>query len=283
MVKFGPSGNDSSFYEQGYKKSIEAPKWLKEVMRLDLYEYSFGRGITLSLETAKEIGEQAKLYGIEMSVHAPYFINFGNPSLESREKSIQYVLDSLKYLRAFGGKKLVVHPGTQLKQTRQEAMKNALEGVEQLVERVYKEGYSDMYICLETMGKTQQLGTVEEIMELCKIDKILMPTLDFGHINALTQGSLKTKEDFKHIIDLVKEELGEYRAKNVHVHFSKIEYGLKGEIMHLTLDDQIYGPEFEPLAEVIKEYNLTPTIISESRDIMAQDAKKLKNIYLNTK
>ena len=282
MAKFGPSGNDILFYEQGYKKSTEAPKWLSE-MGLDLYEYSFGRGIIISIETAKEIGEQAKLHGIEMSVHAPYFINFGNPSLESREKSIQYVLDSLKFLRAFGGKKLVVHPGTQLKQTREEAMKNAFEGVEQLVERVYQAGYSDMFICLETMGKNQQLGTVKEVVELCKIDKILMPTLDFGHINSVTQGSLKTKEDFKNVIDQVKEGLGEYRAKNVHIHFSKIEYGLKGEIVHLTLADTIYGPEFEPLAEVIKEYGLTPTIISESKEIMAQDAKKLKNIYVNTK
>jgi deoxyribonuclease-4 len=282
MVKFGPSGNDKLFYEQGYKKSTQAPKWLKE-MGLDLYEYSFGRGITASLETAKEIGKEAKKHGIEMSVHAPYFINFGNPSLEAREKSIQYVLDSLKYLRAFGGKKLVVHPGSQLKQTREQAMKNALEGVEQLVERVYQAGYSDMFICLETMGKTQQLGTVEEIVELCKIDKILIPTLDFGHINALTQGSLKTKDDFKRVIDLVKEGLGEYRAKNVHIHFSKIEYTEKGEKVHLTLADTIWGPEFEPLASVIKEYGLTPTIISESKEIMAQDALKLKTMYQETK
>lgn len=282
MVKFGPSGNDILFYEQGNKKSLEAPKWLKE-MGLDLYEYSFGRGITTSIETATEIGLEAKKHGIEMSVHAPYFINFGNPSLESREKSIQYVLDSLKYLRAFGGTKLVVHPGTQLKQTREEAMKNAIAGVEELVERVYQAGYSDMFICLETMGKMQQLGTVEEIVELCKIDKILMPTLDFGHINCIKQGSLKTEDDFRSVLNLVKEELGEYRAKNVHIHFSKIEYGSKGEIMHLTLEDTIYGPEFEPLAKVLKEDGYTPTIISESRDIMAQDAYKLKKIYLNTK
>jgi len=282
MVKFGPSGNDILFYEEGYKKSTEAPKWLKE-KGLDLYEYSFGRGITIGEETAKEISEKAKEYGIEMSVHAPYFINFGNPGLEQREKSIQYVLDSLKFLRIFGGKKLVVHPGTQLKQTREEAMKNALKGVEELVERVYQAGYSDMYICLETMGKTQQLGTVEEIVELCKIDKILMPTLDFGHINSVTQGSLKEENDYKRIFDLIKENLGEYRLKNLHIHFSKIEYGDKGEIKHLTLDDKIYGPEFEPLAKVIKEYDLSPTIISESRDIMAQDSLKLKNIYKNTK
>ena len=280
MIKFGPSGNDELFYNEGNKKSTEAPKWLK-AMGLDLYEYSFGRGITIGAETAREIGQEAKKAGIEISVHAPYFINFGNPSLEAREKSIQYVIDSLKLLREFGGKKLVVHPGTQLKEDRETAFKCALEGVEQLVERVYAEGYSDMFICLETMGKTQQLGTVEEVVELCKIDKILLPTVDFGHVNAVTQGSLKTEADFRRIIDLIRSELGEFKANNFHIHFSKIEYTAKGEKVHLTLADTVYGPEFEPLAKVLKEYGLTPTIISESKDIMAQDALKLKNIYKN--
>jgi deoxyribonuclease-4 len=281
MVKFGPSGNDEAFYEEGYKESTQAPKWLND-KGLNLYEYSLGRGIRISEAKAKKIAEKAKENNIEISVHAPYYINFANPSLEAREKSIQYVLDSLRILKAFGGKKLVVHPGTQLKQERQTAFKNTAEGVEEMVERVYQEGYSDMFVCLETMGKTRQIGTVEEIVELCKIDKILMPTLDFGHINAVTQGSLKTKEDFKNVIDTVKNGLGEYRTKNMHIHFSKIEYTPKGEKVHLTLEDTVYGPEFEPLAEVIKEYGLTPTIISESKNIMAQDALKLKNIYKNT-
>ena len=73
--------------------------------------------------------------------------------------------------------------------------------------------------------------------------------------------------------------LGEYRTKNVHIHFSKIEYSSKGEVKHLTLADTKYGPEFEPLARVIKKYNLEPTVICESKGIMAIDAMKLKDIY----
>ena len=81
------------------------------------------------------------------------------------------------------------------------------------------------------------------------------------------------------ILDAVYNELGEYKAKNLHIHFSKIEYSSKGEIRHLTLDDTVYGPEFEPLAKVIKQMGLEPTIISESRGMMMEDAIKLKNIY----
>ena len=45
--------------------------------------------------------------------------------------------------------------------------------------------------------------------------------------------------------------LGEEKTKNTHIHFSKIMYGAKGEIKHLTFADDVYGPEFEPLAEII--------------------------------
>ena len=56
MVKFGPSGNDKLFYEEGHKTTAEAFKWVKN-LGLDLYEYSFGRGITLSDQTAIEYGK----------------------------------------------------------------------------------------------------------------------------------------------------------------------------------------------------------------------------------
>ena len=71
MIKFGPSGNSDSFYEQGGKRTAEAMKWIKD-MGLNAYEYSCGKGVRISDETAAEIGEQARANGIEVSVHAPY-------------------------------------------------------------------------------------------------------------------------------------------------------------------------------------------------------------------
>ena len=144
---------------------------------------------------------------------------------------------------------------------------------------MYLEGYGNLYICPETIGKSQQLGSVKEIVELCKFDKCLIPTLDFGHINAVTNGGIKTADDYRKILDYVYNELGEFKAKNLHIHFSKIEYTSKGEVKHLTLDDEMYGPEFEPLAKVIKQMGLEPTIICESKGMMMEDALKMKKIY----
>ena len=77
--------------------------------------------------------------------------------------------------------------------------------------------------------------------------------------------------------------MGEDKTKNCHIHFSKIEYTQKGEVKHLNLDDNVYGPDFEPLAKVIDKYKLTPTIICESKQRMMEDALLLSNIYKNIK
>ena len=129
------------------------------------------------------------------------------------------------------------------------------------------------------MGKLAQIGTLEEVVAFCKIDNCFVPAIDFGHINAREQGSLKTVNDFKSRLEYMIAELGYERIKHFHVHFSKIMYGAKGEIKHLTFEDCEYGPEFEPLAIALKELKLEPYIVSESAGTQSDDAVAMKRIY----
>ena len=218
-------------------------------------------------------------YNISMSIHAPYYINFATPTDEMVEKSYDYVLNSLHKLRLVGGNRLIVHPASQGKMTREEAVTLCKKRLSILKDKIIEAGFGDMYICIETMGKSAQIGTYEEVLDFCTIYDKYIPTFDFGHINALTQGTLKAKEDYRKIIDRSIEVIGRERTEIAHVHFSKIEYSTKGEVKHLTLEDNIYGPEFEPLAEVMKEYNLHNTVICESKEYMGRDAMILKSIY----
>ena len=167
MIKFGPSGNSDEFYEEGYSKSTEAPKWLND-KGLSAYEYSFGRGIILNDETALKIAEECKKYNIEISVHAPYYINFANTSDEMAEKSYNYVLASLRMLKLLGGKHCVVHPATVGKLSRDEAFELTKKRLKELAIRIRENGFADMKVCLETMGKNNQIGTYKEIIEFCK-------------------------------------------------------------------------------------------------------------------
>lgn len=281
MVKFGPAGNDELFYSEGYKSSLDAPQWLNK-KGLTAYEYAFTRGVTLSDETAKQLGEKAKQYNIEISVHAPFYINFANTSDEMVEKSYGYILSCLEKLKHLNGNRVIFHPSSLGKLSREKALELTHERIKILVQKVKDAGYNNVLLCPETMGKQAQIGTYKEIIDLCEIDEMLVPTFDFGHINALTQGALKTKEDYIDVFNYSIEKLGRERTNKVHIHFSKIEYGLKGEIRHLTFEDEKYGPNFEPLAEAIKELGLNPVIICESAGTQAVDAEIMKNIFEKT-
>ncbi len=278
MIKFGPSGNSNSFYAMGYKHSEQAAEYVKN-FGLDCFEYSFGRGVNMSEGKALAIAEAFHEKGIEISVHAPYYINFANPSDEQVQKSYGYVLDSAKFLRLFGGRRLVFHPAAQGKAAREEAVALTGDRLKKLRDLVYENGYEDMMFCPEVMGKLAQIGSLEEVVGFCKIDRIYIPAVDFGHLNSREQGSLKSREDYKMRLEYMISELGYDRVKHFHVHFSKIMYGNKGEIKHLTFEDTIYGPEFEPLAAALKELELEPYIVSESDGTQAEDARTMKEIY----
>ena len=278
MIKFGPGGNSISFYDEGYKSTIDAPKWLAD-KGLELYEYECGQGVRISEESARKLGEEAKKYGIELSVHAPYFISLASEDEAKRKNSINYILQTLKVAKAMGGKKIVVHPGGCGKRSREEAFSLACVTMKEAVLAARENGFSDMLICPETMGKINQIGTVDEIIEMCKLDDMLVPTVDFGHINAREMGSLKSEEDYEKIIVKMLDELGFDKVKHFHMHFSKIEYTKGGEKRHLTFSDEVYGPEFLPLAKVLKKYGLEPTVICESDGTMAEDALTMKELY----
>lgn len=279
MILFGPSGNSESFYAQGYSHTEQSAKFVKD-MGLDCFEYSFGRGVRMSEAKAISIGDAFREQGVEISVHAPYYINFANPSEESAQNSYGYVLDSGRVLKQMGGKRCVFHSATQGKMDRDDAVSLTEERLKTLRDFIYLNNLQDLYFCPETMGKIAQIGTLEEIVRFCKIDGIFLPCVDFGHLNAREQGSLKTYSDYKERLEYMIAELGYERVKHFHVHFSKIQYSAKGEVRHLTFEDTQYGPEFEPLAAALADLKLEPYIVSESAGTQAEDALAMKECYL---
>lgn len=278
MIKFGPSGNSESFYLEGYTHTEEAAKYVKE-RGLDCFEYSFGRGVRMSEEKAVSIRRAFEAQGVEISLHAPYFINFANPSDEMAAKSYDYVLQSGNMARLMGAKRVVFHPAAQGKAERADAVALTKERLKILRDYIYMNDLQEIKFCPETMGKLAQIGTVEEIAEFCAIDTVFTPCVDFGHVNAREGGSLKTKEDYLSLLNIFTDRLGVERMRDFHVHFSKIMYSAKGEIKHLTFADEVYGPEFAPLAAALKQTGLQPYIVCESDGTQAEDAAEMKKIY----
>lgn len=278
MIRFGPAGNSDSFYEQGKKSSQQMPGWLRQ-MGLSAYEYQCGKGVNIGEDAARKIGEEARLNDIYLSIHAPYYINMANPEKEKRNNSIKYILESLAVARWMGAKRVVVHTGSTSKVERGWALSAAMEVLKEAIVEADQMGLGDIHICPEVLGKLNQLGSLEEILEMCRMDGRLIPTVDFGHLHARSMGGMKTQQDFEKVVEEIENKLGYERLQKLHIHFSRIEYTKGGEKKHWTLDDTQFGPEFDYLAEVIYKKKMEPVIISESRGTMAEDALKMKNIY----
>ncbi len=273
---FGPGGNSESFYAAGNKSTKQAPKWLREI-GLDAYEYQCGNGVTGSDANFIEVGSKAKEYGIAMSLHAPYFISLSGVETEKRLKSIDYIKKSVHAAELLGADRIVIHTGSASKITRKEALALAADTITRALDEIK----TDVKFGLETMGKINQLGTLDEVIELCKISPRLIPVVDFGHLNARELGNVfVTEDDYKRVFDKIGSALGGEVAKNLHCHFSKIEFTSGGEKKHLTFTDTVYGPEFSPLAKVLYENSLTPRIICESAGTMAEDALEMKKMYI---
>ncbi len=281
-VKFGPAGNSKSFFEKGYKHALDVPDYLNE-MGLDAFEYQCGRGVNIGEEKARQLGEKAAKSGISLSLHAPYYISMSSIDEEKRLNSINYILASARAADAMGADRIIVHTGSCGKISREEALKLAKDTMKLSLEALDRENLGHIHICPETMGKVNQLGTLDEVLSLCELDKRLIPCIDFGHLNARDLGFFKSFSDYESVFCAIGERLGEERLKSFHSHFSKIEYTAGGERRHLTFADTVYGPDFEPVMELAGKYCESTRFICESDGTQAEDAKTMKEYYNSKK
>lgn len=276
-ISFGPGGNSISFGKRKFPE--ELPAYLAE-LGLNGYEIECGQGVRISQKSYDLLPKLAVENNITLTLHAPYYISLSGVDEEKRLKSLDYIQASAEAAQKLGAKKIVVHSGSCAKITREEALALASDTLRKAQQRLDEIGLSDIIICPETMGKINQLGTLSEVMELCRVDERFLPCVDFGHLNARTLGGIKTKADYAAILDEIESKLGHDRLKHFHVHFSKIMYtDPGGEKEHLTFEDRDYGPEYEPLMELFYERGLEPTVICESAGTQAEDAAEMKKYY----
>jgi deoxyribonuclease IV len=275
-ARFGPAGNSPMFYDAGRTSSLEVPAFLAG-LGLSAYEYQCGRGVRVKEEFCLAMKQAARDNDVALSLHAPYYINLASSDPAVMESSLEHIRKSLSAASSMGASRVVVHPGSVKGEERQQAVAR----VESLLERIAQgllEDYPDVEICLETMGKINQVGNLEEIIRFCRIHTRYVPTIDFGHLHARSGGKVSTREDFRKILEAIGEGLGNKVLRRLHIHFSPIEFSQGGEVRHRTFGED-YGPPFEPLAQVMTEMKMTPVIICESNGTQTEDAITMKEIW----
>ncbi|MCK5759353.1 MAG: TIM barrel protein, partial [Clostridiales bacterium] len=265
MIRFGPAGNSDAFYNEGYKRTTEAFKWLNQ-KDIDAFEYQCTRGVLVKQDTAEVIGAEAAKYNIRLSLHAPYYINFAGTEKDKLKKSRGHIEKSIEAALWMGAKRVVVHPGGIGKDSRDAAMKRALV----FFGDILKNQHHSELLAPELMGKINQLGNLDEIIAFCGVDDSIIPTIDFGHLNSRTKGALNSPEAFENAIIRLANGIGWDRTRRIHVHFSRIEFTENGgEKRHWSMKDTQFGPEFDHFIPILIKYDMRPVIISESRGTQA--------------
>lgn len=264
-MRFGPAG-----YPQGSKSPEDAMNTIRS-MGLDALEIEFVRGVKMSGVKATEIGKLAADRGIRLSAHAPYYVSLNSDNLETREKSIGWIMDTVRAAHNLGAYIIVIHAASYGK-TPDEATDSVTDGLIRCRNIMDDEGIDDVTLGVETMGKTGTWGTLAEIGKVMDDVQGVHPVLDVAHVHARYRGNLKTADDMARLT----EEFFSLSGDIAHFHISCIKYGDKGEISHLPLEAK--DPDMSLLADVLKDSGKDCTFVCES-PLQERDAVLFRNMF----
>lgn len=258
VIRIGPAGIPLSCKERTNIDGIIYTRCLG----LSAIEIRFARGF-ISEEEAKELKKVAKKAGIEMNVHAPYYINLAGDE-RNVEMSREKIMKSLRLAHLMGARIMTTHLGFYGNLSKKETMRRIVKNLRQIRNEAKKNGI-ETWIGVETMGKKEVFGSLDEIIEVCKRVRGVIPTIDIAHIHARCNGCLKEKEDFQRVFDSISD----LNLEHYLIHLTGVKYDKNGEIYHVPIKKSDL-PVIK-LMECILENGYDVTIISES-PIVEHDA-----------
>lgn len=270
MIKFGPAGIPITCEEQTNLGGIKCCHKLG----LEAMELEFVKGVSLNERVAKEIKQTSEELNISLSAHAPYYINLCSKDEEKAKTSKRNIYLAAKATFNCGGNIVVFHPGYYQKLRKEEAYEIAKKRLIEIKELLNSEGIK-VKLGAETVGKKSAFGNLEENLKLAN-DVGINVVVDFAHLHARGDYTIKSENDYRKILEIVERE-HEDSLKPLHVHFSEIEYNEKGEIKHLPLYTN-NEPPFKELIKVLYESGIETTIICESPKLEL-DALEMKKEY----
>ncbi|MFH1161847.1 MAG: TIM barrel protein [Candidatus Jorgensenbacteria bacterium] len=292
--RFGVAGNPPNFWKSKYKSDrLNAVEWLQGI-GLNALELQATYGIKMPRERALQFREKAEKCGISLSLHAPYFVNLASKDAGVVNRSIHRVLDAFQLARWLGTDRIVFHPGG-FAGDRNRAVEQLISGVKIIQNQLPDDG---IFLRAEVGGKINQLGSLDEIITICKETSIVKPCIDFAHLHAREHGSLISTEDFRRVFRRIEGDLGSEVLEFLHCHVYPVDFNNSGEKSHKKFTDRRhtepqltffsksnppiqdrYYPRFEPFLDAVIEFNMQPTIICEAKDSQDEGALLMKAYY----
>ena len=241
---------------------------------LGCMEVEFVRGVKMGEASARQVAEVAARKGIRLSAHAPYFVNLNAHEPEKIKASQDRLLQTARVAAWCGVESVAFHAAFYLGDPPQEAYDTVKKYLAEILGQLRREN-NRVWLRPEVMGKPSQFGTLEEILRLCTELEGLAPCVDFAHWHART-GAFNSYPEFASILLQIKDGLGRAALDDMHIHFSGIRYGGKGEIKHLNLKDS--DLRYVELLQALKDYEVKGRVICESPNL-EEDARRLQETY----
>ena len=279
IAKFGVAG-----VPVNYKgKPNDFYNWLKD-MNLNAYEVQCTFGFKMSDKT-KQLVSQAQNDGFYISIHGPYYINLGSVNSAVVERSIDILKQGIELAKSINCTRIIFHPGGGHENTetgRKDAIKRIINHLNDISSQV---DMGDVKFYPEIGGKTANLGSLDEIIEICKQCEYAYPCIDIAHLHAREFGSIKSKDILRAKLEYLRTELPN-KFDKVHFHAYTINYGDKGEIKHLVHGENMPNgeeglPNLDWFVALLHEFNLEPWVISEAHDSQELGAKYMRDKYFD--
>ncbi|RLJ05967.1 MAG: hypothetical protein DRP16_05630 [Candidatus Aenigmatarchaeota archaeon] len=203
----------------------------------DLYKDYYGELI--------KIKETAQKLNIELSIHHPSLSDMPDDELKTY-CNIMSVMDC----RTF-----VIHPTFYKMMPKEQALRLVVYKINEIITglRVRPK------VGIETTGRTDEVGSLEEVIDIVKRTHETEPVLNWGHIHARGSGALTSDEDFRRIIDKVRGEIGNQWLWNAYFIFGGVSYGPSGEQKHIPLSRSDIN--LSHLIRNIMSFNIKGTLI----------------------
>lgn len=247
---------------------------LKE-MDLDGIELEFVHGVRISENSQKIVKAASKDYTI--TAHGPYYINLNSKEQEKIDASVTRIIDTALMADKIGAFSITYHAAFYMNNDKKTVFDRVVEQTKRIIEVVEKEN-AKVWIRPETTGKRTQWGDLDEVINLSKEFKQVLPCIDFSHLHARSGGGVNEYKDFRNILERLGNEIGSYALENFHGHLAGIAYSDKGEKNHLELEKS--DMNYKDVLRALKEFNVKGALVCESPNI-EDDCKLIKETYLN--
>lgn len=229
-----------------------------------------GAEVILDGPVIGKIKELKENTGVYLTMHSPMTVSIGSVKSGVRFMSTEIVCRHLRAMRDIQPgvtNRIVVHAANISDRSAEDVYEVQRKTLWSLWFKMRDQGLLDnSLICIENLGKVNQVGSIEDICKLCSLTDNFIPCIDFGHLHGRSLGRyLNTKEEFEQVFNQLYSLLPAWKVDCMHIHFSKLEYTDKGEKRHVPFSVKNAGPKpanFLRALPVRQGFN--PVIVCES-------------------